>query len=202
MQKLLLVHYGPGPSSVTDKIVAKLAPELKQKFELDELDLTQDVPVLFSKEGMHAYVKRNYHGEELESSEAVVLDTADKLTDRLLAADLLVMVFPMYNFNVPATVKAWIDNVTQPKKLFKYTEYGPVGLSKITKAIVIPISGSTPAGSAKDFLTPYMDFILKFIGVKEVSFQGIYGTKFMGEAVEEKINEVVATVKSSLVGTN
>jgi FMN-dependent NADH-azoreductase len=198
MKKLHLIHYGPGPTSVSEQISKKLLPKLSENFKVDELNLIKTQPAFFDKQSMEAYVHRNYLGNDLPVHLSESLLDTDQFTDRLLAAEILVMIFPMYNFAIPGIIKTWLDNVLQAKKLFQYTEYGPIGLSKIQKAIVIPVTGSTPANSAKDFLTPYMEFILKFIGVKEVEFKGIYGTKFLGESVKEKIDEVVEQAVQAL----
>lgn len=199
MKNLLLVHYGPGPTSITKKIVADLNPFLTENFNLEELDLVKTHPIIFTEESMHAYVKRNYHGQELTDEESKHLTIPDNFANQVLKTDLLVMIFPMYNFQVPAVIKGWIDNVAQAKKVFKYTEYGPIGLSNIQKGFVVQVTGSTPSNSAKDFLTPYMDFILKFIGVKEVKFEGIHGTKFLGEMADLKVQETTANLKKSLL---
>jgi FMN-dependent NADH-azoreductase len=198
MANLHLIHYGPGPTSVTVDVVQQLRPFLTANFEVDELDLVKTPPVLFDQQSMAAYVKRNYQGQELTTVEAASLATPDDFAARVLNADFLVMVLPMYNFSVPAAVKAWIDNTVQAKRLFQYTEYGPIGLSHLQTAIIIPVTGSTPGGTAKDFLTPYMEFMLKFIGAKEVIFKGIYGTKFLGPATADKVSEVVNEVKHLL----
>lgn len=199
MKNLLLVHYGPGPTSVTKKIVTDLKPFLKENFKVAELDLVKTHPIIFTEESMGAYVKRNYHGHELTPQESKHLEIPDMFAEQVLKADLLVMVFPMYNFQVPAVIKGWIDNIAQAKKVFKYTEYGPIGLAPIQKAFVVPVTGSTPSNSAKDFLTPYMEFILKFIGVKEVQFEGIHGTKFLGDMADLKIQETVQSLEKSLL---
>lgn len=199
MKKLHLIHYGPGPTSVSEQVTKALLPKLVENFEVDELNLITSQPAFFDKQSMEAYVHRNYLGNDLPVHLSESLLDADQFTDRVLAAEILVMIFPMYNFAIPGIIKTWLDNILQAKKLFQYTEYGPVGLAKIEKAIVVPVTGSTPANSAKDFLTPYMEFILKFIGVKQVDFKGIYGTKFLGESVKEKIDEVVDLIARDLI---
>src|SRR4029077_1836460 len=46
-----------------------------------------------------------------------------------LAADVIVIGAPMYNFSIPSQLKAWIDRVTVAGKTFRYTESGPRGLA-------------------------------------------------------------------------
>ncbi|MEV4198293.1 FMN-dependent NADH-azoreductase [Micromonospora globbae] len=42
-------------------------------------------------------------------------DVVQPLLDELLAADVVLIGVPMYNFSVPASLKAWIDQVTFPR---------------------------------------------------------------------------------------
>ena len=66
---------------------------------------------------------------------------SDTLVDELLAADILVLAAPMYNFSVPSTVKAWIDHVARAGRTFQYTATGPVGLATGKKAYIVTASG-------------------------------------------------------------
>src|SRR6266581_4470324 len=49
--------------------------------------------------------------------------------DEFLAADIVVIGAPMYNFTVPSQLKPWIDRILIAGKTFRYTSDGPVGLS-------------------------------------------------------------------------
>ena len=55
--------------------------------------------------------------------------------DEFLAADVVVIGAPMYNFSVPSQLKAWIDRIAVAGKTFRYTEKGPEGLAKGKKGI-------------------------------------------------------------------
>ena len=59
--------------------------------------------------------------EQRNDDEQVSLDRSNELTDELLAADVLVMAAPMYNFAIPSTLKAWLDHVLRAGVTFKYT---------------------------------------------------------------------------------
>jgi FMN-dependent NADH-azoreductase len=191
--KIHLVHYAPGDPSVSKEIVSLIKPLLTEKGELDGLNLVQTPPDFFLENNMSAYVNRNFLGKELSSKELESLKKMDDMADRLLDSDYLVMVFPMYNFSQPAIIKAWIDSVAQAKKVFKYTEYGPQGLLKIKEAIVIQVTGLTPQNASNDFTTKYMEYILKFMGVKNVISTGVFGTRyswFTEEVREKLLNEI------------
>ncbi len=93
---------------------------------------------------------------------------SDELVAELSNADILVIGAPMYNFGPPAVLKAWIDMVARAGLTFRYTENGPVGLVRGVKAYIVTASGGVPAGSEADFLTPYLEHALGFLGVDDV----------------------------------
>ena len=75
---------------------------------------------------------------------------------------------PIYNFTIPASLKAWIDLVARARETFRYTEAGPEGLLTGKRAILVYVSGGVAAGSETDFATDYMKHVLKFIGITDV----------------------------------
>lgn len=110
---------------------------------------------------------------------------ADTLIKELQAADTIVFGVPIYNFSVPATVKAWADLVARAGTTFKYTETGPVGLLGGKKVYIAAASGGTPIGSEMDFMTPWLKFFLGFLGITDIEM--VYADGIMGEGGEEKI---------------
>jgi len=96
------------------------------------------------------------------------LALSDRLVDELKAADTIVIALPVYNFGVPAAMKAWIDQVARARVTFRYTETGPVGLLTGKRAIVVAATGGTAIGSEIDFATPYLRHVLGFIGIHDV----------------------------------
>ena len=63
---------------------------------------------------------------------------SEKLVSQFLAADVIVIGAPFYNFSIPTQLKAWIDRLAQPGRTFTYKETGPVGLAT-SKTVVAPI---------------------------------------------------------------
>ena len=98
------------------------------------------------------------------------LELSDSLIGEIKAADVLVIGLPVYNFGVPAALKAWIDQISRAGVTFQYTENGPEGLLTGKRAIVAMASGGTQMGSEIDFATGYLRFILGFIGITDVEF--------------------------------
>ena len=66
--------------------------------------------------------------EERTASQRERLGTSDGLVDELKQADVLVIGAPIYNFGVPAALKAWVDMIARARLTFRYTENGPEGL--------------------------------------------------------------------------
>ena len=110
---------------------------------------------------------------------------ADTLIKELQDADVIVFSVPIYNFSVPATVKAWADLVARAGTTFAYTAEGPKGLLEGKKAYLAIASGGTPVGSPVDFMTPWLTFFLGFLGIHDV--EKVYADGIMGEGGEEKI---------------
>jgi FMN-dependent NADH-azoreductase len=80
----------------------------------------------------------------------------------------------MYNFSIPSSLKAWIDQVVRMGKTFAYGPNGPQGLLKNKKVVVVTARGGAyEKGSpteAFDFQEPYLRHILGFVGITDVTF--------------------------------
>lgn len=109
---------------------------------------------------------------------------SDSLVDELEAADTLVIGTPIYNFGIPASLKAWIDMIARVGRTFRYTETGPVGLLTGKRAIILVASGGTGVGSEIDFATPYLRHALGFVGIKDVT---IIAADALGQKADQKI---------------
>lgn len=103
------------------------------------------------------------------AADKAVLALSDELIAEITAADVILIGMPIYNFGMPAALKAWIDLIARPKVTFAYTENGPVGLVEGKKAIVAVASGGVPVGAPMDFATPHLEQVLKFIGVTDIA---------------------------------
>ena len=118
-------------------------------------------------------------------AERDALARSNALTEELLAADVLVLAAPMYNFAIPSTLKAWFDHVLRAGVTFKYTDTGPQGLLTGKRAYVLTARGGIYAGSELDHQAPYLRQVLSFIGIHEVEFIHAEGLN-MGEAFQAK----------------
>ncbi|MAM25561.1 MAG: FMN-dependent NADH-azoreductase [Rhodobacteraceae bacterium] len=134
-------------------------------------------------------------GRSDEQKEA--LKQSDELIAELRAADTIVLGAPVYNFTVPASLKAWIDLVARAGETFRYTENGPEGLLEGKRAIVAMASGGTPIGSDMDFNTGYLKFILGFMGITDVTFVAADALAQDAEGTVAKAHEQIGELKAA-----
>ena len=130
--------------------------------------------------------------EQRSDIEQVSLERSNQLTDELLAADVLVMAAPMYNFAIPSTLKAWLDHVLRAGVTFKYTETGPQGLLSGKRAYVLTARGGIYAGSTADHQEPYLRQVMAFIGIHDVTFIHAEGVNLGGDFQEKGVNHAKA----------
>ena len=104
----------------------------------------------------------------------------EELLREFLAADVVVIGAPMFNFSIPSQLKAWIDRVVQAGRTFRYTEKGPVGLAGAKKVIIVSSRGGMYAGlpyeAAMDHQEAYLRTVLNFIGISDVTIVLAGGT--------------------------
>ncbi len=127
-------------------------------------DLSKGMPFVDA-----AWIEANFTPEESRTNgHREALAFSDSLVGELKNADILVIGAPIYNFSIPAALKAWIDMIARARLTFRYTENGPKGLLEGKKAYLVVATGGVPVGSAVDFATPYLKHALAFIGITDV----------------------------------
>ncbi|APE28078.1 FMN-dependent NADH-azoreductase [Aurantiacibacter gangjinensis] len=157
-----------GEESVSRQLSTKLVSELAKRdgAYIVERDLSaNDLPFIDS--GRFAANLAPYAERSPEQHELAAI--ADTLIGELQDADTIVLGVPIYNFAVPATVKAWADLVARAGTTFKYTPEGPVGLLQGKRAYIAVASGGVKTDSEADFMTPWLKFFLGFLGITDVS---------------------------------
>ncbi|MDR2834564.1 MAG: FMN-dependent NADH-azoreductase [Streptococcaceae bacterium] len=117
------------------------------------------------------------------------------LTEQFLAADKIVVVNPLWNLFIPASLKAWIDTIMVAGKTFRYTENGPVGMIEGKKLLHLQANGGVYNG--QDPASQYVKTIFNFIGVTDVTQIAVEGQAYDPENAENLSNEFVAKVKEA-----
>lgn len=119
------------------------------------------------------------------------LANSDDLVAELAAADIVVIGAPIYNFGVPAALKAWVDLIARARLTFRYTDTGPVGLLKNKKAYLVVASGGVEVDSPVDFATPYLRQALQFVGITDIE---VISARQGGRPVEDVLDEARAAI--------
>lgn len=160
--------------SMSRELTADLIAALEDRYgktAITQRDLARGLPFIDE-----AWVGANFTpDEERTSTHRQILSRSDDLVAELRAADVIVIGAPIYNFSIPAVLKAWIDMIARARLTFRYTETGVEGLLKGKKAYVVVPSGGVPIGSPADFATPYLRHALGFVGITDVEFIGAQG---------------------------
>jgi len=100
------------------------------------------------------------------------LALSDELIEEIRYSDHIVLTTPMYNFGIPATLKAWIDLICRAGVTFQYTADGPVGLIKGKTVDIVIATGGALLHSPVDFVTGYLKQIFGFIGIEYINIIG------------------------------
>jgi FMN-dependent NADH-azoreductase len=110
---------------------------------------------------------------------------ADAVLAEFVAADTLVIGAPMYNFAIPAQLKAWVDLITIAGVTFRYGAQGPEGLMGGKRAIIVATAGGQHAGQPSGVAhTDYLVRLLGFLGIDDVRVLTAEGLA-MGPQVRE-----------------
>ena len=133
---------------------------------------------------------------EVQKSENAI---SEALVRQFLAADVIVVGAPLYNFSIPSQLKAWIDRVAQVGRTFKYTEKGPQGLAGGKTVIVASTRGgvysTSEGGRAMEHQESYLQTVFGFFGITDVRFvraEGVaMGDAKKAEAMTEAANSIL-----------
>ncbi|HSY32969.1 MAG TPA: FMN-dependent NADH-azoreductase [Verrucomicrobiae bacterium] len=181
MATLLKLDSSPmGERSISRKLTTKFAESWLKTHpggKVVERDLTTlNLPVLDASWVGAAYTPQ----ASRTAAQRQALAASDSLINDLQQADEYVFGVPMHNFSIPSTLKLWIDQIARVGKTFSYGETGPKGLLTGKKATLLVASGGEYGkGSAMasfDFVTPYLQTVLGFIGITDVTVITAGGT--------------------------
>ncbi|WP_454909398.1 FMN-dependent NADH-azoreductase [Variovorax gossypii] len=136
---------------------------------VEYLDLAVDAPAHFSADSLGIKIGVQAQPTEAQQREN---DLSEKLVSQFLAADVVVIGTPFYNFSIPTQLKAWIDRLGQVGRTFKYTEKGPVGLAGGKTIIVASSRGgiysTSEGGQAMEHQESYLKAVFGFFGITDV----------------------------------
>lgn len=156
---------GSTTRQLADQLVSRLV-EQGYGASVTRRDLAATPPALLTE----AWVGANFTDDaDRNEDQKAALSGSDELIAELEAADTIVIGVPVYNFGIPAALKAWVDLIARARRTFRYTETGPEGLLKGKKAYLVVATGGVPVGSDYDFATGYLRHVLGFVGITDVT---------------------------------
>ncbi|MGH8030615.1 MAG: NAD(P)H-dependent oxidoreductase, partial [Arenimonas sp.] len=118
----------------------------------------------------------------------------EAVLEEFLAADVVVVGAPMYNFSIPSQLKAWIDRVAVAGRTFRYTDSGPQGLAGGKRVIVASTRGGIHSGAPSDFVEPYLRQVFGFLGIDDIEFVTAEGLAYSPEHREQAMGKALANL--------
>jgi FMN-dependent NADH-azoreductase len=120
--------------------------------------------------------------------------------DEFLAADIVVVGTPMYNFTIPGQLKAWVDRILIPGKTFRYGAAGVEGLAGAKRVIIAISRGGlygvgTPAASA-EHAEAYLRAVFGFIAITDLEFVVAEGLQMGSEQRQQALDAALHTVRA------
>ena len=153
--------------------------------QVTHLDLVTHAPAHLTQDALALRMGQTDNLSEAQKRENAV---TEGLLQQFLAADVIVIGAPLYNFSIPTQLKAWIDRLAQPGRTFRYTASGPEGLAGGKTVIVASSRGglysTSEGGRAMEHQESYLQTVLGFLGITDVRFVRAEGLG-MGEAARE-----------------
>jgi FMN-dependent NADH-azoreductase len=133
-------------------------------------------------------------GQHLAQMQVAESPEARLLAD-FLAADVVVIGAPMYNFGISSQLKSWIDRVVVAGKTFKYGPNGPEGLAG-GKRVIIAISrgGVYPQNAPAEHAESYLKIIFGFIGVTDLTFVRAEGLMLSPDHRQKGLDAALAAI--------
>ncbi len=143
-------------------------------------------------------------GEHLAAAQGAVPETqavrddiaaSTAALDDFLAADIVVIGAPMYNFTIPSQLKAWIDRILAAGKTFKYSEKGVEGLAG-GKRVIVTIArggfyGAGAPAAAGEHLETYLRWVFGFIGITNPEIISADGIQMGPDQREKSVAEAL-----------
>jgi FMN-dependent NADH-azoreductase len=185
-----------GPHSVSRQVSSAIVGRLRQAnpgLELVYRDLSSTPLAHLS--GSHLAAAQ---GAASSAEVQAELAAGQAVLDEFLAADVVVLGAPMYNFTIPSQLKAWIDRILVAGKTFKYGANGAEGLAG-NKRIIVAISrggfygAGTPA-AVGEHLETYLRWVFGFIGINDPEFISADGIQVGPEHREKALASALHAV--------
>jgi FMN-dependent NADH-azoreductase len=190
-----------GGNSVSRELTQRIVDQWRTAhpdLHVDYLDLAQQAPTHLSVDSLGFRLGPDADGlSDVQRRENAI---SERLVSQFLAADVIVVGAPMYNFSIPSQLKAWIDRIAQVGRTFKYTETGPQGLASGKTVIVASSRGgvysTNPALAGLDHQESYLRTVFGFFGITDVRFVRAEGVAMGDAAKQSALDAAVVTIEA------
>jgi FMN-dependent NADH-azoreductase len=173
-----VLHVCANPKPTEESVSKQLAAaffgkliELKPEVELVNVDLYDEKPPFYSYElyrrAWYPVFDESYEPSKVDE---MAINYASKQAESFNEADVLVLTMPMWNFTVPAIMKAWMDQVLCPGLTFSISkEDGIKPLHKVKSIVLLVASGGVyKEDDERDALTRQVRNAFGFIGIEDL----------------------------------
>jgi FMN-dependent NADH-azoreductase len=187
-----------GEQSYSRKLGNAIIEKIQEKYPestVEQLDLVEsNIPHLTPETLQAMFTPLENQTEETKQK----LHLSDQLVKQLFDADIIVIGAPLINRTIHSSLKAWIDHITRRGITFGYSKEGlPIGLVSGKKIYVAMSSGgiyTDEQGRANDFVAPYLQFFLGFLGMTDLTVfraEGLHVPELKDMALEKGISSIV-----------
>ena len=191
-----------GENSASRKLTQQIVAAWVAKHadtQVEYLDVVADAPNHFTTAAM---APRTGQTEGLSAEQVAENAVSEKLVSQFLAADVVVIGAPFYNFSIPSQLKAWFDRLAQPGRTFRYTASGPEGLAKGKTVIIASTRGgiysTSEAMTALEHQESYLKVLLGFFGITDVRIVRAEGLGMGPEAVAAAFESASKDVQAAV----
>lgn len=169
---------------------------------VDYLDLAAQAPAHLSADALG--FRQPADDAPLTEAQQTENRLSEALVLQFLAADVVVIGAPLYNFSIPSQLKAWIDRIAQSGRTFKYTENGVVGLASDKTVIIASSRGgvysTTEAGQAMEHQESYLRTVFGFFGVSDFRVVRAEGTDMGPESRAQGLQSAAESIRLHVAG--
>jgi FMN-dependent NADH-azoreductase len=187
-----------GEQSYSRKLGNAIVEKIQEKYPestIEHLDLVKsNIPHLTPETMQAMFTPSEHQTDEIKQR----LQLSDKLVKQLFDADIIVIGAPLINRTIHSSLKAWIDHITRRGITFGYSAEGlPIGFVTGKKVYIAMTSGgiyTDEQGKANDFVAPYLQSFLGFLGMTDFTVfraEGLHVPVVKDTALEKGINSIV-----------
>lgn len=185
--KILWIQTSPREESQSSKLAEALIEKIKTQYENSMVtieDLSKSPPSHLTDLQLKSFFTPEEHLTEVQKES---LKQSDYYVDQLMNNDFIVISFPVWNFSVPSSLKAWIDQIVRVGKTFKYIDSRPQGLIEKKKVFLVSARGgiypeklSDAPDGPFDYSSLMMKTVLAYIGLSDITELKVNGLAIPG----------------------